>query len=88
MSSNAESGPYRTVRDGSDQRDVVFWNDKKTSMAFVTEVLRGIFGMVEPFATRTMLATDRQGRSVAGTFDEPEAQRLAEATLRLARERG
>jgi ATP-dependent Clp protease adaptor protein ClpS len=66
----------------------VFWNDKRTTMEFVVELLRGTFGVVEPHATRLMLTTDREGFGVVGTYEREEAERLAETAMRLARERG
>jgi ATP-dependent Clp protease adaptor protein ClpS len=85
----ATSGPYRSLgADGHRAANVVLWNDPKTTMQFVTDLLRGTFGVVEPYATRAMLTTDREGRSIVGTYDEAEARRLTGAATELARARG
>ena len=82
-----ESAPYRAV-DVRENTDVVLWNDSKTPQAFVTQILRGTFGIVEPHATRLVLTIDHEGFAVVGTYQRPEAQRLRQSTLRLAREQG
>ncbi|MBX3221375.1 MAG: ATP-dependent Clp protease adaptor ClpS [Labilithrix sp.] len=84
---SVESNPYRTA-DIRANTDVVFWNDSKTRQAFVTQILRGTFGIGEPHATRLALTIDHEGFAIVGTYDRPEAERLREATLRLAREQG
>jgi len=82
-----ESAPYRAV-DVRANTDVVFWNDSKTPQAFVTQILRGTYGIVEPHATRLVLTIDHEGFAVVGTYERPEAERLQQSTLRLAREQG
>jgi ATP-dependent Clp protease adaptor protein ClpS len=81
-----ERGPYRGAC--GPRAHVVLWDDTKTSMTFVVELLRETFGLIGPFAIRAMLATHRDGRGVVGTYDAHEAHRLVDAATRIARERG
>jgi ATP-dependent Clp protease adaptor protein ClpS len=82
----ADAGPYRSQ--APLDTDVVFWNDKKTTQEFVTELLRDTFGVAEPHASRLMLSTHHTGFAVVGTYERAEAERLAEVAMQLARERG
>jgi ATP-dependent Clp protease adaptor protein ClpS len=83
-------GPYRGARDGSEQADtsVVFWNDDKTKMELVTQLLREVFGIAEPRATRLMLTVDRDGFAVVGTYGRAEAKRMVETALVIAKDSG
>lgn len=85
---DGESGPYRGLPIGNATTDVIFWNDKKTTQEFVTQVLRGIFGVVEPEATRLVLSVDQDGFAMVGTYEREEAERLARIAMQLAREHG
>ncbi len=85
---DGESGPYRGPPTGNATTDVIFWNDKKTTQEFVTQVLRGTFGVVEPEATRLVLSVDQDGFAVVGIYERVEAERLARTAMRLAKEQG
>jgi ATP-dependent Clp protease adaptor protein ClpS len=82
----AETGPYRGAPTSRANTDVIFWNDKKTTMDFVIGLLRDAFAISDPLASRLMLTIDREGFAVVGTYERHEAYRLAEAAVRLARE--
>jgi ATP-dependent Clp protease adapter protein ClpS len=83
-----ESGPYRTIENANAKFDVLFWNDKKTPMIFVVDLLRGTFGILEPYATRLTLTVDREGVAVVAAYDHADAERLARMAIDLARARG
>lgn len=79
--------PYRTPPAGGDT-DVVLWNDKKTTQVFVTQLLRGTFGLLEPEVTRLVLTVDADGHAAVGRYPRDQAEQLAETATRLAREQG
>ncbi len=83
-----EVGPYRGAPNVNASSEVILWNDKKTTMPFVIELLRGSFGVVEPQATRLMLAIHRDGLAVVGTYERHEAERLARTSMQFARDNG
>lgn len=85
-SSRVELGPYRAPPNAKvfADADVVFWNDDKTRMELVTELLRGTFGIAEPLATALMLTVDRDGFAVVGTFERAEAERIADTATASA----
>jgi len=89
--SDAGLGPYRAVPSDPERRgdtDVVFWNDAKTKMELVVQLLRDPFGMVEPNATMLMLTVHRDGFAIVGTYERSEAERLTTIALRRARDKG
>jgi len=83
-------GPYRGAREGCEPGDtsVVFWNDDKTKMELVISLLRDVFGIAEPRATRLMLTVDRDGFCVVGTYGRAEAKRMVETALAVAKDSG
>jgi ATP-dependent Clp protease adaptor protein ClpS len=85
---SGEYAPYRAPPRSNATTDVVFWNDRTTSMAFVVGTLRATFGIVEPYATTLMLRIHRDGVAVVGTYEREEAERLSAASMRLAADRG
>ncbi|MBI2202041.1 MAG: ATP-dependent Clp protease adaptor ClpS, partial [Armatimonadetes bacterium] len=80
---DGESGPYRGLPKGNANTDVIFWNDKKTTQEFVTQVLRGTFGVVEPEATRLVLSVDQAGFAVVGNTGSGGTLTDTSALLRM-----
>jgi ATP-dependent Clp protease adaptor protein ClpS len=67
---------------------VVLWNDDKTEMATVVEVLTSCFAMAKPEATHVMLAVHRNGSTIVGSFPMEEAQERVARALAIARSAG
>ena len=73
-----EPSPYR----------VLLLNDHYTTMEFVIEVLREIFGKSEPEAMSIMLKIHHEGRGVAGQYTFEIAETKKSQTETRAREKG
>jgi ATP-dependent Clp protease adapter protein ClpS len=67
--------------------DVVFWNDKRSTMQGVVEVLTRVFSMSPRRATYLTLIAHRRGKAVVWSCAEREASRLAARCTELAREK-
>ena len=80
------SGPYRGLPK-TDDVCVVLWNDDRTTMEFVVELLRGPFAIVPPRAVWLMLQVHREGSAVIGRFDRRSAEQLVAVASGLARDK-
>jgi ATP-dependent Clp protease adaptor protein ClpS len=67
---------------------VVLLNDDYTTMAFVLEVLEGVFQKSPAEAYRIMMHVHLNGRGIAGVYPWEVAETKAEAVRSLAREAG
>jgi ATP-dependent Clp protease adaptor protein ClpS len=65
---------------------VVLLNDDYTTMAFVIEVLEGVFQKSPAEAYRIMMHVHLNGRGIAGVYPWEVAETKAEAVRSLARE--
>src|ERR671916_18051 len=65
---------------------VLLHNDDFTTMEFVVEVLRNVFGKSEGDAFRIMWAVHTQGVGVAGVYTHEVAEMKVERVTQLARE--
>ena len=65
---------------------VLLHNDDFTTMEFVIEVLRQVFGKSEGDAFRIMWAVHTQGIGVAGVYTHEVAEMKVERVTQLARE--
>jgi ATP-dependent Clp protease adaptor protein ClpS len=64
---------------------VLLHNDDYTTMEFVVEVLKKVFGKSEPDAYRIMLAVHTQGLGVAGVYTHEIAEMKVERVSQMAR---
>ena len=67
---------------------VLLINDDYTTMEFVVEVLRFVFGKSPAEAMRIMLNVHRQGVGVCGTYPREVAETKVDTVHSLARENG
>jgi ATP-dependent Clp protease adaptor protein ClpS len=65
---------------------VLLHNDDFTTMEFVVEVLRKVFGKTEAEAFRIMWAVHTQGLGVAGVYTYEIAEMKVERVTQMARE--
>ena len=65
---------------------VLLYNDDFTTMEFVVEVLRKVFGKTEAEAFRIMWAVHTQGLGVAGVYTYEIAEMKVERVTQMARE--
>jgi ATP-dependent Clp protease adaptor protein ClpS len=82
-----EESPYRSAN-AEPVANVVFWNDRRTTMKAVVDILTNIFGMSETRATYLMLTVHYEGRAVVWSSRRAHAQALASRATLVARERG
>jgi ATP-dependent Clp protease adapter protein ClpS len=80
-------GPYRHMAVPS-QVSVVFWNDPRTTMDGVTEILAQVFNMSDVRATYLTWVTHRLGSAVVWSSERFEAERLAARATDFARAKG
>ncbi len=67
---------------------VVMHNDDFTTMDFVVDVLKTIFGKEQSEALALMLAIHHSGKAVVGVYSYDIAASKAEKTMQLARDKG
>jgi ATP-dependent Clp protease adaptor protein ClpS len=70
------------------QYKVVLLNDDYTTMAFVIEVLEGVFQKSPAEAYRIMMHVHLNGRGIAGVYPWEVAETKADAVQTLARDAG
>jgi ATP-dependent Clp protease adaptor protein ClpS len=80
--------PYRHMAVVPSRADVVFWNDPRTTMAAVIEILSQVFNMSELRATYLTLVVHGLGRAVVWSGDRVQAQTLAAGVAEAARAKG
>ena len=84
----AWAASYRAPPRAPSHAQVVFWNDSKTTMAVVLDILRGVFTMTDTEATYLMLGVHHRGSAVVCIAEEREASALAARAEKVAREQG
>jgi ATP-dependent Clp protease adaptor protein ClpS len=82
------AGPYREAQSASRQARVVFWNDDRTKMEQVVEILGTVFSIDPTRALYLMLAVHTRGRADVWRGAQDEADVLARHATNLARSRG
>ena len=65
---------------------VVLLNDDTTTMEFVVEVLREVFGKTDDEAVRLMLDIHRNGSSECGVYTPEQASQIVEEVTELAQQ--
>jgi ATP-dependent Clp protease adaptor protein ClpS len=65
---------------------VVLLNDDFTPMAFVVEILEGIFGMHRNRATQVMLEVHQKGKGVCGVYGYEIAETKVAQVMTVARQ--
>lgn len=70
------------------QYKVIFHNDDFTTMEFVTEVLRLVFGKPADEAVSLMMRVHREGEAVVGVYSYDVAKTKASMAMSMAREQG
>lgn len=70
------------------QYQVVMHNDDFTTMDFVVEVLRAVFGKDSSEAMALMLAIHHAGKAIVGIYTYDMAISKAEKAMRMARQEG
>lgn len=68
--------------------NVVFYNDDKTPMDYVTFVLQKFFNFSEENAEKTMFYIHENGKAVVGTYTFEIAEQKASETITHARNNG
>lgn len=68
--------------------DVVFHDDARTSVAFVLDMLQGVFGHSDSAARQLAADIEREGHAVAATLPRTDAHEIAQSIMRRAREAG
>ena len=64
---------------------VLLLNDDKTTMEFVVQILKAIFGKTHEEALRLVLDIHRNGSEVCGIYSSDRAWKVAETVTELAR---
>jgi ATP-dependent Clp protease adapter protein ClpS len=82
------AGPYREAQSTGRQARVVFWNDDRTKMDQVVEILGTVFSIDPTRALYLMLAVHTRGRADVWRGAQDEADVLARHATNLARSRG
>ncbi len=67
---------------------VILHNDDYTTMEFVVEILRKVFGKSLEKATQIMLNVHRQGKGICGSYPYEIAETKVDTVHTLARGRG
>ncbi len=67
---------------------VVILNDDYTSMDFVVQLLKTVFGKSQPEAERLMMDVHRSGRGIVGVYVREVAETLAAKSEKIARDNG
>lgn len=67
---------------------VVFHNDDFTTMEFVTDVLRSVFGKPADEAVSLMMQVHRMGKAVVGVYSFDVAMTKASIATSMARDEG
>lgn len=67
---------------------VIFYNDDKTTMEFVVDVLKKIFNKSPDAAEYLMQTVHNNGSAVVGTYTYDIAASRASLTIKLARKQG
>lgn len=70
------------------QYKVIFHNDDFTTMEFVTEVLRSVFGKPADEAVALMMRVHREGQAMVGIYSYDVAMTKASQAISLARQEG
>ena len=70
------------------QYKVIFHNDDFTTMEFVTEVLRQVFGKPADEAVVLMMKVHREGQAVVGVYSYDVAMTKASRATSMARQEG
>lgn len=70
------------------QYKVIFHNDDFTTMEFVTEVLRTVFGKPADEAVTLMMRVHREGQAVVGVYSYDVAMTKATMATAMARNEG
>lgn len=70
------------------QYQVVMHNDDFTTMDFVVDVLKSVFGKEPPEAMALMLAIHHSGKAVVGVYSYDIAASKAEKAMQWARQEG
>jgi len=83
-----DRAPYRAAHREDRSVEVVFWNDDRTPMQFVIDVLRGTFGLREAHAIRVMLVVHTRGSAVVCPCGSDEGERLVAIVREAAARRG
>jgi ATP-dependent Clp protease adaptor protein ClpS len=78
----------RTAPDLEQPCSVVCHDDPITTMDFVVEVLRGVFGLTQARAYERMLRVHATGAAVIGSWPRSEARALIDRATSQARARG
>ena len=76
------------LRDLEEPWSVVCHDDPTTTMDFVVEVLRGVFGLSQARAYERMLRVHASGSAVIGRWPRSEARKLIARATSQARARG
>jgi ATP-dependent Clp protease adaptor protein ClpS len=88
-SPSASAGnPYRQPLGAAPRARVVFWNDPKTTMVIVMEILKQVFCYSETRALYLMLTVHNQGKTTVWLGPRAEGADLVDRATRLAREQG
>jgi ATP-dependent Clp protease adaptor protein ClpS len=82
-----EDGAYRTASIPP-LAEIVFWNDPRTTMEVVIEILVLVFEMSQTRATYLMLTIHYLGRTTVRSCPRSEAESLAARAISIALEKG
>ena len=78
----------RVLIDEPQQYKVIFHNDDFTTMEFVTDVLRTVFGKPADEAVVLMMKVHREGQAVVGIYSYDVAMTKASIATSRARDEG
>src|SRR3954468_24992983 len=67
---------------------IILHDDKNTPRSFVIGLLRSVFSISQPDAFEVMVAIEKQGKAVCGTYPRTVAEALWQAAQERIREAG
>lgn len=79
---------HRVLIEEPRQYKVLFHNDNRTTMEFVTHVLRVVFGKPADEAVALMMKVHREGQAVVGVYSYDVAMTKTTQTVAMARSQG
>jgi ATP-dependent Clp protease adaptor protein ClpS len=85
---SGQANSYRLPPEAPVFASVVFWNDSKTSMEVVSDILRDIFAMSETEAMYVTMKVHHGGSAAARVAERGEANSLAARAEKAARAQG